>query len=330
MLPVPAVAGRAVAMAREHGCDTVWFGAAARSPCSPRRCAGGPVCRRCWRARTGTRSAGPRVPGGRHAVRRIAGRLDALTAVSGYVRARLAATIAPLPAPVQLPPGVDTDVFRPDPGARDELRRRHRLGDRPIVTCVARLVRRKGQDMLIKALRGISAPGAGRGPAAGRRRPGRRATAPAGRRPRRCRTGRVRRPAAVGAGAGLSRGRRRICDAQPHPRRRGGSGGPRPGGPGGGGVRPAGGGRGVRWCAGDGPAGRDRARCRRPPPGGPRVGRRRAARRPGPGRSDGGGRPGLDACGLAVDRAGPAAPRTARRGRSPDPGPGVSAGADQE
>ena len=51
-----------------------------------------------------------------------------------------------------LPPGVDADRFRPDPAARAELRARYGLGERPTVVCVSRLVPRKGQDMLIKAL----------------------------------------------------------------------------------------------------------------------------------------------------------------------------------
>ena len=177
LLPVPAVAGRVVALAREHGCDAVWFGAAAPLGLLA------PALRRRAGVATALASAHghevgwTRVPGGRVALRRIARRLDRLTAVSGYVRDALAAAIAPLPAPVHLAPGVDTGMFRPDRGARDELRGRHRLGTRPVVSCVARLVRRKGQDMLIKAWPAISArvPGAvllvvGGGPDAGRLR----------------------------------------------------------------------------------------------------------------------------------------------------------------
>jgi phosphatidylinositol alpha-1,6-mannosyltransferase len=43
-------------------------------------------------------------------------------------------------------------VFRPDPAARVALRRRYGLGDAPVVSCVSRLVARKGQDALIRAL----------------------------------------------------------------------------------------------------------------------------------------------------------------------------------
>ncbi|WP_420881846.1 glycosyltransferase, partial [Rhodococcus sp. (in: high G+C Gram-positive bacteria)] len=54
-----------------------------------------------------------------------------------------------------LPPGVDTDVFRPDPAARAELRARYGLGERPTILCLSRLVPRKGQDQLIRALQAV-------------------------------------------------------------------------------------------------------------------------------------------------------------------------------
>ena len=50
---------------------------------------------------------------------------------------------------------MDTERFAPDEVARAELRARYRLGDRPVVVCLSRLVPRKGQDMLIRALPAI-------------------------------------------------------------------------------------------------------------------------------------------------------------------------------
>ncbi len=49
-------------------------------------------------------------------------------------------------------PGVDTSEFRPDAGDPLEVRRRHGLGDRPVLLSVARLVEWKGQDMVLAAL----------------------------------------------------------------------------------------------------------------------------------------------------------------------------------
>ncbi|MEW5917042.1 MAG: glycosyltransferase family 4 protein [Gemmatimonadota bacterium] len=47
--------------------------------------------------------------------------------------------------------GIDTEIFRPD--VSDAMvRQRHSLGEAPVVCCVSRLVPRKGQDMLIRAM----------------------------------------------------------------------------------------------------------------------------------------------------------------------------------
>jgi phosphatidylinositol alpha-1,6-mannosyltransferase len=46
---------------------------------------------------------------------------------------------------------VDTDRFRPDVDG-EPVRDRYGLFDRPLIVCVSRLVRRKGQDMLIRAM----------------------------------------------------------------------------------------------------------------------------------------------------------------------------------
>ncbi|MDT0347867.1 glycosyltransferase, partial [Streptomyces litchfieldiae] len=57
---------------------------------------------------------------------------------------------------VQLPPGVDEKTFHPGSGG-DEVRARLGLTDRPVVVCVSRLVPRKGQDTLIRAMPAILA-----------------------------------------------------------------------------------------------------------------------------------------------------------------------------
>ncbi|HZE16761.1 MAG TPA: glycosyltransferase family 4 protein, partial [Mycobacterium sp.] len=92
------------------------------------------------------------VPVARSVLRRIGEGTDVVTFVSRYTRARVASAFGPDAALEHLPPGVDTDRFRPDPASRAELRARYRLGQRPAVVCVSRLVPRKGQDMLIRAL----------------------------------------------------------------------------------------------------------------------------------------------------------------------------------
>jgi phosphatidyl-myo-inositol dimannoside synthase len=75
------------------------------------------------------------------------------TYLAEYFRIRLSAALTPDAAArlVRLAPGVDPAGFRPGSGG-SEVRKRHGIDpDRPVVVCVSRLVRRKGQDTLIRA-----------------------------------------------------------------------------------------------------------------------------------------------------------------------------------
>jgi phosphatidylinositol alpha-1,6-mannosyltransferase len=107
-----------------------------------------------WRRDSAGRSYGSAhgTSGARSALRRIGADTDVITYVSRYTRDRFASAFGPDARLEHLPPGVDTECFRPDPLARAGLRERYRLGDRPTTVCVSRLVARKGQDMLIRAM----------------------------------------------------------------------------------------------------------------------------------------------------------------------------------
>ena len=76
-----------------------------------------------------------------------------LTYLGSFTRERIGRALTPAARArmVQLTPGVDDQTFHPgvDGGP---VRSAHGLGDRPVVVCVSRLVPRKGQDMLIRAL----------------------------------------------------------------------------------------------------------------------------------------------------------------------------------
>lgn len=161
MLPTPAVLRRALGLLRELHCDTVWFGAAAPLALLGRalRRAG---IRRVLASSHGHEVGWAMLPPGRMALRRIGADADVVTAVSRYTRRRIASAFGPRAALELLAPGVDCAALRPDPGARGEIRRRHRLGEAPVVLCVSRLVARKGQDTLVRALPAIAhhVPGA--------------------------------------------------------------------------------------------------------------------------------------------------------------------------
>src|SRR5919108_2751230 len=91
-----------------------------------------------------------------HAVmRRMTSRASRVVVMCSRFIARRVRTAVPGDVPVSvLYPGADLERFRPDLPT-DDLRARHRLGDRPVVVCVSRLVYRKGQDVLIRSMRDV-------------------------------------------------------------------------------------------------------------------------------------------------------------------------------
>jgi phosphatidyl-myo-inositol dimannoside synthase len=150
LLPTPRVARRAAAIAREHGCDTAWFGAAA-----PLALLADGLRHRAgitWAvAQTHGHEVGwAALPGGRAALKRIARGVDVVTYLSEYQRVPLAPLMRGRATMRRLAPGVDVEKFRPDVDGAI-VRERYGLGDRPVVVCVSRLVPRKGQDTLIRA-----------------------------------------------------------------------------------------------------------------------------------------------------------------------------------
>lgn len=154
MLPVPTVDARMRRLIDDNDIDTVWFGAAAPlALLAPRARQAGAT--RVLASTHGHEVGWSMLPVARSVLRSIGDHTDVVTFVSRYTRSRFAPAFGPSAALEYLPPGVDSERFRPDPAARAELRKRYRLGERPTVVCLSRLVPRKGQDMLIKALPAI-------------------------------------------------------------------------------------------------------------------------------------------------------------------------------
>ena len=152
LLPTPAVARRVIRVMRRHGCDRVVFGASAPLGLLAPRLRGAGA-RRMVALTHGHEVWWARVPVARRLLRRIGDSVDVMTYVSEWCRERIAPALSPDAAArmQRLSPGVDTDRFYPGCGGAEV---RERLGipaDAPVVVCTARMIKRKGQDTLVKA-----------------------------------------------------------------------------------------------------------------------------------------------------------------------------------
>jgi phosphatidylinositol alpha-1,6-mannosyltransferase len=152
MIPSPGVTRRAAEIARSRRAEVVIFGAAAPLGLIT------PALRRAGVTRAigithGHEAGWAALPVARTLLRRIGSETDLLTYLGDYFRVRLSGALTPQAAArlTRLHPGVDAGAFRPDPAARAAIRDRYGLAGRPVVVCVSRLVRRKGQDTLIRA-----------------------------------------------------------------------------------------------------------------------------------------------------------------------------------
>ncbi len=152
LLPTPAVARRVTRVLGEEGCDRVVFGAAAPLGLLGRRLRAAGA-ERLVALTHGHEVWWARLPGTRGLLRRIGDSVDVVTYVSEWCRARVAPALSPAAAAGmrRLAPGVDTARFHAGCGG-DEVRARLGLDRaRLVVVCVGRLVRRKGQDTLVRA-----------------------------------------------------------------------------------------------------------------------------------------------------------------------------------
>ena len=152
MLPTPQTARRMRQLIADYDIDTVWFGAAA--PLGLMGAAAKQAGARKVVATTHGHEVGwLMLPGARQALRRIGKNADVITYISEYTLKRLRPAFSAGPEYVALPSGVDVGYFRPvDKQKRSATRDFLGVGDAPLVVCASRLVARKGQDQLIRAL----------------------------------------------------------------------------------------------------------------------------------------------------------------------------------
>jgi phosphatidylinositol alpha-1,6-mannosyltransferase len=149
LLPTPTVLRHALAIIERRRPDVVVFGAA-----FPLGLMGPRIRRRtglqyvAWTH--GLEVSAVRAPGGSRLLRRIGADAAAVTFVSHWCRDLLEPAFGPGPRYELLPPAVDPAYHPGVDGSA--VRERHCFGDDPVVVCVSRMVERKGQDRLIRAL----------------------------------------------------------------------------------------------------------------------------------------------------------------------------------
>ena len=162
LLPTARVTKRAVQVMREYGADRVLFGAAAPLGLM------GTALRRAGARKIVAMTHGHEtwwagVPGTRQALRRIGDAADTVTTVSSWCEEQIVPALSPAAARRvrRLTPGVDSTRFVPGCGG-EQVRKGLGLDGVPVVACVSRLIRRKGQDTLIRAWPRVreSVPGA--------------------------------------------------------------------------------------------------------------------------------------------------------------------------
>lgn len=94
-------------------------------------------------------------PGTRQALRKIGNDTDFLTYISEYTHKKISKALSPQAAEKmrRIVPGVDITEFSPtNQSAGNQLRANLGWLERPVIVCVSRLMARKGQDELIRAL----------------------------------------------------------------------------------------------------------------------------------------------------------------------------------
>lgn len=188
MLPTPATTRRMQEIIRNHDIDTVWFGAAAPLALMA-QAAKAAGASRVIATTHGHEVGWSMLPLARQALGIIGRHADYVTYISNYTYRRLHRAFGCAggrPTWVHLPSAVDTTTFHPA-SASERLAGHHLLGTdaagssgpagapwpagspgstgaaepgalgAPVIVCISRLVPRKGQDMLIKAMPAVRA-----------------------------------------------------------------------------------------------------------------------------------------------------------------------------
>lgn len=154
MLPTAATTRRMQELIRIHNIDTVWFGAAAPLALM------GKAAKQAGAKKVVATTHGHEVgwsmlPGARYALRLIGNHADCITYISQYTLRRFSKAFGPHPQWVRMPSAVSAEQFSSGQESTAVAKEHFGLIDAPsapVILCVSRLVPRKGQDQLLRAM----------------------------------------------------------------------------------------------------------------------------------------------------------------------------------
>ena len=154
LLPTKAVGDHALKLIKEHNCESVLFGASSPMGLLSTRLKNNGI-KKTVALTHGHEVGWAFTPGLKQTFQKIVKDVDKLTYLTKFTYDKIAEAISTedLAKFEQLTPGIDVDLFSPENvtnGQARSVRDRFKLGDRPVVVCVSRLMPRKGQDSLIE------------------------------------------------------------------------------------------------------------------------------------------------------------------------------------
>ena len=150
LLPTPRISRKAVRILRQYEIQNVWFGAAAPLGFMASKLRNGGATNivalshghEVWWAK---------IPILKQMLQKIIKDIDKLGYLGEFTKNEISKATTEVNKLVQIAPGIDTIHFQPKK-PNPNLVSKYQLEGRRVIVCVARLVHRKGQDQLIKAL----------------------------------------------------------------------------------------------------------------------------------------------------------------------------------
>jgi phosphatidylinositol alpha-1,6-mannosyltransferase len=154
LLPTKAVGDQAITIIKEFNCDRVLFGASAPLGLLANRLKNHGI-KKTVAITHGHEVGWAFTPGLKQTFQKIVKDVDKLTYLTKFTFNQISEAISSdqLEKFEQLTPGIDINMFNPENktnGQSQKIRERFRLGNKPVVVCVSRLMARKGQDTLIE------------------------------------------------------------------------------------------------------------------------------------------------------------------------------------